>query len=201
MPRISLTDFVDVVSASGVPRATKVRQIKHRPPYNPAIDFYKPLKDSILEIHQKGQNKEKLSDLLFTLNDEKKRTAYPEIIQGYLKWWGRKNLTWFQPPNKLYEKFGIEVSVNPELGLSFDNQFYLIKLYFKADPLTKNRIDIITHLMAIAVLDSCASPEKSVMAGLDVRRSKLITPTVPIEGLTGMLIAELSYISALWPSV
>ena len=49
MPQISLTDFVDIVSTSGTPKATKVKQVKYRPAYNPAIDFYKRIRDDIVE--------------------------------------------------------------------------------------------------------------------------------------------------------
>jgi len=69
-------------------------------------------------------------------------------------------------------------------------------LYFKADPLAKNRIDIITHLVAVACANQ--APGGCVMGVLDVRRSKLITPTVPIDGLDTMLRAEAAYWATAW---
>jgi len=89
--------------------------------------------------------------------------------------------------------------VNPELGLEFGGQRFLIKFYFKADPLGKSKVDLITHMMEITLRPKCTKSE--VMALLDVRRSKLFTPTLPIGGLTSIVNAELAYIAALWPHV
>jgi len=199
MPLFSLTDFVDVVAASGTPKATKVRQVKRRPRYTPAVDFYKPLRDSIVAAHRHDQRKTVLDTFLAGVTDKKKRTAYPPVVAGYKKWWGRKDLRWFGPAYERYERHGVEVSVNPELGLWIGSTPHLVKLYFKRDPLSKNRVDIITHLMATALLGACR--DGTVMSVLDVRRSKLFAPTVPIDGLHAIVDAELAYIGALWPDV
>jgi len=89
------------------------------------------------------------------------------------------------------------------LGLKVDGAPHLIKLYFKSKPLEKNKVDIITHLMATTLSGLCPSTSNTitVMSVLDVRRGKLISPTVPISALMGMLQAELAYIATLWPSV
>ncbi len=199
MPQISLTDFVDIVSSSGTPKATKVRQVKRRPPYDPASDFYRRIREAIIQVHQDDQPKEAIDRLLTTLNDPKKMRTYPTVASGYKKWWGRKSLIWFEPPSKQYSAFDVDVSVNPELGLDVEGKPHLIKLYFKNNPLDKNKVDIITHLMSVALSPLCTSP--TTMSVLDVRKAKLISPTVPIPTLNGMLQAELAYISALWPSV
>ncbi|WP_035237451.1 hypothetical protein [Desulfobacter vibrioformis] len=199
MPQLSLTDFVDVISASGTPKATKVKQIKNRPAYSPATDFYKRLRENIVEIHRENLNKDILDSTLSGLTDKKKETAYPAIISGYKKWWGKKQMSWFEPPNDLFSSHGVDISVNPELGLEINGTPHLIKLYFKSDPLTKNRIDIITHLMAAVLGNAC--PPSTEMSVLDIRRSKLISPTVEISLIDGIIDAELAYISALWSSI
>ncbi|MDR3683099.1 MAG: hypothetical protein P4L11_05155 [Geothrix sp.] len=199
MPKLSLTDLVDVVSKSGTPKATKVAQIKNRPPYSPALDFYKPLRDEIAHIHASGGNRASLTHFLSTVTDPKKKSNYPDVVTSYSKWWGKKSITWFIPPSDGYSFNGVDVSVNPELGLIFNSQRYLIKLYFKADSLSKARIDLVTHMMEIALRPQCKNSE--IMAVLDLRNSKLFTPTVPIPALTAVVNAELAYIAALWPSV
>jgi hypothetical protein len=186
MPVLSLTDLVDIVSASGTPKATKVRRIKHRPPYNPAADFYKKIRDTIIQTHERLQTKAALNQAVSGLTDPKKITSYPSVISGYKRWWGRRQLLWFDPPYEVYSAHDVEVSVNPELGLEVNGVPHLIKLYFKAERLSKNRIDIITHLMAEMLSTQC--PPQTIMSVLDVRCSNLISPTVPIEGLSGILI-------------
>jgi hypothetical protein len=199
MPRLSLTDLVDIVVSSGTPKANRVRAIKNRPDYSPAIDFYKPLRDHIEQAHRQGKGKAHLKTLLASVTDKKKLTAYPPLIEGHRKWWGNKNLVWFQPPSSTYTEHGIDVSVNPELGLKIGGKAHLIKLYFKADPLTKNRIDVIHYLMHSQLAKK--SPADTTMAILEVRRSKLYTPTVAVQNLSAILSAELAYVATLWPKV
>lgn len=199
MPSMSLTDLVDVVSKAGTPKATKVAEIKNRKPYRPATDFYKPFRDGLVEIHKDGKDKEALLDLQNYLTDPKKITNYPEAIDGYRKWWGKKSLVWFEPPRNVYGHAGIDVAINPELGLIIDGTRYVIKLYLKADPLTKLRIDLITVLMEVALRPKCQEDDR--LALLDVRHSKLFTVNAQIKPTKAVVDAELAYVAALWPSV
>ena len=199
MPDISLTDFVDTVSASGTPKLNKVRHMKRRGPYSPAKDFYRLFREHLTVIHRQNRSKQALNEVILELTDSKKINNYPFLIQGYQKWWGNKNLDWFEPPNTAWSAHRVEVRVNPELGFVVNGQPHLIKLYLKAPNLTKTRFDIITHLMEVALSELC-EPE-TTMSVLDVRRSRLISPTVPIEGLSAALDAELAYIGVLWPQV
>lgn len=199
MPRISLTDFVDIVSASGTPKATKVKQVKHRPPYHPAIDYYKQMRDGIVETHQISNDKSELQHHVGPISDAKKVENYGILMHAYKKWWGKKDLDWFDAPDEIYSAHGVDVSINPEVGLSINGTPHLVKLYFKADGLAKNKIDIITHLMQITLQAKCK--KAAVMSVLDIRNSKLLSPTVPIPGLDATVNAELAYIAALWPNV
>jgi len=57
MPEISLTKFVDFVIKSGTPKMTQVRAIKKRrvDGYDPSHDYYRKLRDGIVELHQQGR--------------------------------------------------------------------------------------------------------------------------------------------------
>jgi len=196
MPRISLTDFVDIVVKSGTPKATKVVQIKQRQDYEPAADFYKPLREFIVGTHRKGGSRFVPAEVLAPLTDPKKLANYPAAVDGYLRWWGSKHLSWFEPPTGVFSGHGVDVAVNPELGLVVNGVPHVIKLYFKADPLSKLRVDIVTHLMEVA-LGSRPADAKS-MAVLDVRRAKLVCSATPSPRVHAALTAELAYVAALW---
>jgi len=66
MPAISLTTFVDFVIKSGTPRITYVRKTKqlYGQGYSPARDFWKPLRDRIVEMHSREKPCSVLNDLL-----------------------------------------------------------------------------------------------------------------------------------------
>lgn len=199
MPRLSLTDLVDIVSASGTPKATKVKVVKNRGDYHPSQDFYRPLRERIVEAHQAALGRPHVKGVLGTLSDGKKLSNYPDAVSGYVKWWGKKTPTWFDPPRELISASGVDVSVNPELGLVFSGAPHVIKLYFKGEQLTKRRTDIIVNTMHLGL--SASAPSGAVMGVLDVRRSKLFTPSVPNPLVAAMVNAELAYVAALWPSV
>lgn len=199
MPRISLTDFVDIVMKSGTPKANKIREVKNRAAYDPATDYYKQCRDWIINTHLTGQPRTHLHGLLSTLTNVKKEKHFSALMDGHKKWWGTKTLTWFIPPTNLYAAHGVEVSVNPELGLVIDGKPHVIKLYFKAEEITKNRVETVTHLMETTLRP--LSPSGAKMGLLDIRKSKLICPTVPIPGLSAMLDAELAYIAAYWAAL
>lgn len=199
MAHISLTDFVDVVAASGTPKATKVRHIKNRPDYSPASDFYKRIRKTIVEAHEEAHPKAFLETALRGLTDPKKVTAYPVIVAAYKKWWGRKTIGWIGSANQIYSNNGVEISVNPEMGVEINGVPHYVKLYFKTDRLSKDKGTIITHLMATALSEDC--PAGTMMSVLDIRRSKLISLSETIPELSAIVDAELAYMAALWPTL
>jgi hypothetical protein len=87
------------------------------------------------------------------------------------------------------------VSVNPELHAKINGKPHLLKLYFKSDPLSKQNINIVLHLL------QKKAPKGTSVGILDVRRSKLFTPTVSIPGMDAFLKAEAIAFSSLWASV
>ncbi|CAN7436511.1 hypothetical protein [Acidovorax sp. Leaf78] len=196
---ISLTDLVDIVSKSGSPKATKVNQIKNRKAYHPATDFYKPLRDGLIKIHKEGLERSFLVNIRSAIRDPKKVANYNNALNGYSKWWGKKNIFWFDPPKNTYGNSGVDVSINPELGLVIDDQRYIIKLYLKDEPLSKLRIDLATVLMEVALRDLCK--EGDIIGVLDVRQGKFFRVTAPIAQTKSMVDAELAYVASLWPNI
>ncbi len=197
--KISLTDFVDIASKSGTPKATKVAQVKARPDYDPRFDFYKPIRERITEVHRDSEESSNLRTFLQTLTDRKKTANYPQLVDGYLKWLGRKVVDWSEPPRRPYRSSGIEVIVNPELCLSFGGEIHVIKLYFKDEPLDRFRVEVILSLMEDALRPHCA--KHATMSVLDVRRAKLFSWRASSRSRMALVDAELAYVASLWPRV
>lgn len=198
MPKISLTDLVDVIAKAGGPKATKVSQIKHRDEYHPATDFYKQFRDGLVALHKSGQGKASLSSVLAGVSERNRLNNYPSAIAGYKKWWGKKALEWFQPPSATYTASGVEVSINPELGLKVNGVPYVIKLYLKSEKLTKNKADLIVGLLSEAL---GAKVPGARMAVLDVRQGKFYELGAGSSVLVPLVDAELAYIASLWPKI
>lgn len=197
--KISLTDFVEVVSKAGTPKATKVRTIKYRAAYNPATDFYRPLRTGLSRFHKQNRPRTCIHELLSEISDPKKLRRYGKALDGYKKWMGTKEIRWFEPEKKTYTASGVELAVNPELGLDFNGARHLVKLYFKDEPLTKLNIDLITVAMAISLHEQLARGTQ--MCVLDVPRGKLYKLSIPVGPTRAVVDAELAYVASLWDSV
>jgi hypothetical protein len=200
MPTISLTHFVDFVSKAGTPKLTVVKNAKQQlaDGYDPATDFYKAIRDGIIDMHKSGQPKSAIDAVMTGLTDKKKLTAYPPIVKGYKKFLGKKTVTWLAPPRDEWTHGGLAVSVNPELGLKIDGVNHAIKLYFKAEKLAKLRIDIATQLMELVL---CAPKKPLVFGVLDVRNAKLFTSSGINQGLIALLQGEASSFAQIFASV
>lgn len=173
---ITLTQFVDFVLKSGTLKLTAVRNVKkqHAERYHPMLDFYKPIRDEIVEMHTEGRPVESLNHLTRGLSDSKKQTAYPALITGYRKFAGRKSFIWFTPPKKSWIVDDLSVMLNPELGLKFDGIAHLVKLYFKEGEPNKRQVEAMLHLLQTELQPSTGSRKVGI---LDVRRGKLLLPS------------------------
>jgi hypothetical protein len=122
------------------------------------------------------------------LTDKKKQNTYPGLINAYKKFLGRKDIDWFTPKRAKWASGKLSVRINPELGLKINGKKCYVKLYFKEDKLTKQRIEMISHMM-IETLSSGSSKGINV-ALLDIRNSKLHTFTAMSEDLALVLESE-----------
>src|SRR4051812_9795031 len=78
MVTVSLTTFIDFVSATGTARLTKVRQARkqYEQEWEPTRDFYKPLRDRISRCAAQGWNADNLRKMLADVKDPKKLENY-----------------------------------------------------------------------------------------------------------------------------
>jgi hypothetical protein len=199
MPAVTLTTFMDFVAATGTARLTRVREAKKRyeqDGFSPATDYWKPLRDRIDQCFAQGWDAAKLKKSLAAVSDTKKIANYEEARAGLTKWVGKKKVTTLPPvKKKTWSAGGLSVGLTPLLHMGIDGDPHLIKLYFKAEPLSKQKVNVVLRL-----LDKNA-PAGTTVGILDVRRSRLYTPTVPIKGIDALLAAEAGAFAAMWASL
>ncbi len=84
--KVSLTTFVDFVSKSGTPKITVVRRFKHGDAYRPALDFYKPVRDAIVDVHEHARPNKALDEIVTGLKDPRKLASFTAVVRGHKKW-------------------------------------------------------------------------------------------------------------------
>jgi hypothetical protein len=197
-PAISMTTIVDFVLASGVPRLTHVRQAiqTYLQDYHPAQDFYRPLRRQIIRVNEDGLP---LADLEHVLDvvDHKKHDSYAHCISGYKQFHGKRNpVVWLARPAPVHvDVNGLDIRVNPELMINKGEQPYLIKLYFKEEPLLKKHAELMVSLMQRAY--PTEMQQDFMCAVLDLRRGKLRDP-FPSQDVDKLLDAEAMAFMQLW---
>jgi hypothetical protein len=197
MERVSLTYFVDFVLKVGTPKLSGVKEFKeHR--YDHLTDFYKPLREAIVDAHEKGKPEKALDEFLATLTDERKRRIFPGLIEGYRKFL-RPSMKWFTPPHTTLPVGDLEININPELGFEIDGTPYLIKTYFRGEPLAQKRVGVV-----LGLITSALGPGRpgTVFAMLDVKNSKLHTLKSAPSPRLGLLIrGEAAAFSTIYAAV
>jgi hypothetical protein len=191
MPEISLTDFVDFTIKAGPAQFTKVKEIFGRGPYDPRFDFWKPLREGIQDHHQLGKS---LDSLLSGLKDQKKLNRYPDALKSYKKYIHKNKPGSFKPPSGIWSYGALKVRVNPELGFKIEDKKYAVKIYFKDETPTKQRLNLVFEVMRVSLVE--VEP-----AVLDLSSSRLITPKSGGENLQPFLEAQALSFLHMWKSL
>lgn len=193
MESISLSYFVDYMLTSGTSRITSGKFIRQGPDERYS-DFYRPVREAIVDMHAKGLDTRALNDFLATVEEPREKRIFPKIAIGYGKFLRQyRRLTWFEPPLREYPLGPVSVRVNPELGLLIDGRPHALKMYFRGEPLYAQRAVLINELLH----DSLASTWPGTVFGvLDVRRAKLFTYQ-PRPEVNRLLRAEAASLGAL----
>jgi hypothetical protein len=194
MTSVPMSEFVDFVLTSGTGKLTAVRYVKQHL-YDRGADFYKPLRESIVDAHEKGLDvPAALADYLTTVVDPRERRIFPKVVKGYGKFLRGQKMTWFEPPMRDYPVGPLSVRVNPEVGLLIGGKPHAIKLYFRGDPLAPQRAMVVNELLHGAF---SATWPGTVCAVLDVRRARLY-PYRPKSEMGALLRAEAASFASLY---
>src|SRR5450631_4137288 len=183
---VPLTSFIDFVLKSGGPKMTCSKKIKAQlsEEYNPAIDYYKRFREAVQDLHSTGKDKSELLHLIGSVPDNKEDN-YRLMAAGYRKFLGKKDVRWFQPPREVWKHGDLAIPINPEVGLTWEGQKFIIKLYLKAEKPSKDRFSSVLALMHQNL------PTKDCQYGLlDVRNGKLYLFEEPMLALMPLVEGE-----------
>jgi hypothetical protein len=198
--KVSLTEFLDFVMASGTPRVTVVRDAKRRRllEYDPRTDFYKPFRECVADMHVNRRPKTDLDGMMAGLSDPKKLANYVELVWGFKKFVGRCMLVWYAPPRVEWTASGLTVVVNPELHLGIEGRRHILKMYLKGGKIDKFKVAIINHLMDLTLDARLGSAALGVLC---VRKGRLYEWAPPTPGLTGLLEGEAATFAQIYAEI
>ncbi|HFJ9293682.1 hypothetical protein LKM14_18120 [Bacillus cereus] len=135
--KVGLTQFLDFTLKGSTAKTTFIKNLKSQPEYQPAFDYWKQLRETVIKFHQNKLSFECFETLVQTV-DQKKKQNYIDVIKQYKKFIKNKEISWFDPDKSYWKSDDLIVRSSPELGLFINNEPHLIKLFFKGK---KERID------------------------------------------------------------
>ena len=196
-PRITLTTFIDFLVAPSSSRLRIVRQAKdlYLRDYEPYSDYWKQLRERIVEMHENGEPPQVLDQFLASLRNGRKFENYANCVAAYKKWLGRKSANWIGTAAVDWEGPGLVVRVNPELGLELNGNRHSIKLYFRAEKLSAFRAQSTLGLLSLAMPQNDGGRLRAI---LDVRNGKLHTATSSREDVARTLEVEAIAFREFW---
>lgn len=201
-----MTTFVDFVLASGTSRVTVVKRAKaqYQVAYDPAKDFYKLLRESIINAAvQNLDGKETFDSVRSVLRKIKapKLRAYEECIDGYKKWRGQKKIIWRKAvgsESPEWTQGRLVIRVNPELCVFIKGKRYIVKLYFKEEKPSKPQLETMFHLLK----QYERRKRIPIIVGiLDVRRGRLHSQTREVPGIEPLLTGEAAAFQTIWDQI
>ena len=136
---ISMTTFIDFVVASPGSKVGEVRDARklYGREFHPVRDPYGELREAIITMHREGRPASSLGAVLGEAS-ERMRPHWEACIDGYSRFVGHKKLVLLPVPKPVKWTTGdLSVRVNPELALSVNGEPHLIKLYLKAEKISK----------------------------------------------------------------
>ena len=195
---ISLTEFIDYVNSSGSAKATVVSQAKKKREegHNKQSDYWMQFRNAVKSVHSSNGKKDDLYEIVEKVHEDRVNN-YNAAVNGYIKFWGNKKISWIIPHRKVVNVGGTRVSLNPELGLAYKGKTVFVKLFIHVDDiLDKRHADLILTLMHTKLADSI--PEDATVAVLDVMRGKLFEFKKEDYKITQLLEAEGACFNILW---
>ena len=175
---VSSTQFLTYTAkVSTSAKINEVKKIKHSPDYNPAIDYWKQLRDEIKRLHENNLSFEELPSLINKVSDTKRKN-YSRVISKYLTFLKSNEVKYFSS-GKSYWMLSNDLFVrtNPEMGLTVNGKNLYVKNWYKnADnntKVTKRNINSSLTMMQLSERDFRLDDNEN-FAVLNLQNGKII---------------------------
>lgn len=196
MPTVAANDFIDFVLAGGTTRRTIVARVvrQRQRPYAPALDFWFTLRRGLQNYFRaRAADPGPLNELV-EVADATHQARYRRAVRGFLRYRGRRQIEWAQPPQLRWTHAGLTVNCTPDVALQDRGNRYLLRLYYDLAPLPRARTAAMASLLSLAM----HGHDANVMFGLlDLDRARIAT-AIPTSRWTETLEEDAASFMNYW---
>lgn len=194
----TLPIFAGFLITSGPPRVTKVREARalhlNTEPYRSG-DHYIHLRRPIREAFLAGGDRQMLVDVLDRLTDPKKQASHAAVLSGLSKFFTKHAFTGGPLKKRIWTHGDLRVSVTPTARILINDQWHVVYVHLKAEPLSGLAVAPILELIQKTHGD-LGSP--MIVEGRTGKTYRPSTSDRVRRGLGALLDAEADAFVALW---
>jgi hypothetical protein len=150
---VSADTFLEFTNTVALPKLRVARDARWRRGYN----FYAKLVGAIVAMHREGRDVASIDvEPLCKMDgsascDERKMRIFPGMLDSYDAFMSRAGkATWFEPPRVAVDLGGINVEVEPELGLEIGGKPHVLLFDFGCAPIPQRKINMSIALLRMA---------------------------------------------------
>mgnify|MGYP001282052458 CR=1 FL=1 len=202
--KITLSQFLSYAAKTTTyGKLTAVQKIKENTAYEPATDYWKPIRDGLHHVLQGNMTFDNLSQVAASATQRgNKQKNYLEAVSKLESFFKNRQYVYRAAPKATWsnDDESLQVTTSPEFVLAMDGTNYLIKVFYRVkkhdERLTKWNIGSSLMLMDKATYSE--QPEHSVPAILNLQTQQLVTLSDIKEPNEALLQADAAMFVTLW---
>ena len=161
--------FANFVTEKPNKRKKYVNKIINKEPYAFEKDYYSVLRIKLISTIKKNKSLIELNQMLKKINP-KKHNHYEVLIDQIQNFMQGVKYIWVEPPKNIIEYSGLQLKVNPEIGININGETLFIKMYFKQDQIENEKVNVMLKIMQDSIKEDYQNAKVAI---LDVRRCVL----------------------------
>lgn len=161
--------FANFVTEKPNKRKKYVNKIISKEPYAFEKDYYSVLRIKLISTIKKNKSLIELNQMLKKINP-KKHNHYEVLIDQIQNFMQGVKYIWVEPPKNIIEYSGLQLKVNPEIGININGETLFIKMYFKQDQIENEKVNVMLKIMQDSIKEDYQNAKVAI---LDVRRCEL----------------------------
>ncbi len=169
----NFTKIVDFINSTGTNKLKVVRQAIEvlTTDYNKVKDYYKEIREHIIQYFRNPE--EKLAIPNKWSSEVVKENLFIDLAQTIKKRFRPKKIKWIDDVcRETINIEGVDINLNPEVFIDYEGVKYIIKLYFKEDPLNIRSAELLILMLKKAYGEKFPN---YVLGIYDVRKNRLFS--------------------------
>lgn len=161
--------FANFVIEKPNKRKRYVNKVINKGPYSFEKDYYSIFRAKLISAIKKNKSLIELNNMLKKINP-RKYNHYEVLIDQIQNFMQGVKYIWVEPPKNIIEYSGLQLKVNPEIGININGETLFIKMYFKQEQINTKKVNVMLKIMQDSIKEDYPNAKVAI---LDIRHCEL----------------------------